>query len=350
MKRIPISREVLKIIHNSKQKELDRKKQFGDIKHVISAKAGGKRFVAVGGQLRCSEKWKTFPDFLYDYILFIFGEDWFDKEIAKPKEKQHTVIQWRYSIHKYLKEQKINEDGLYKTIPSGPYKAYLTLAYDLYLLEHHLDLQKDLVNRLRNIDQFQGARYELFAASNMIRSGFKLDFNIPTSKGKKIVEFIATHNKKDGVKIAVEAKSRHRPGVLGQKGDKESPESIRIRLGQLINNAIKKKPEYPFIIFVDMNLPPVKTATFNNSGINEMIKSLKNAPETDDDKDYYNLILYTNFPYHYGTELEPFPEDHVSFAMSLSPNYTLEDGSLLENLQNIVKKYGRIPNFFEDEK
>lgn len=347
-KQKPISQEILSIISKTKQRELSRKKKYGDIKPIISAKAGGKRFVAIGGHMHGSDKWKTFPDFLHDYIMIIFGEKWFNSEISKPAIKRHPVIQWRYSIHEFLKHQKINNNGLYKIIPSGPYKAYLTLAYDIYLLEHHLKIQEAFVKRLRIIDQFQGARYELFAASNMIRAGFDLAYDLQTKEGAKVVEFLATH-KDTGVKIAIEAKSRHRPGVLGQGGDKESPKSIRIRLGQLINNAINKKPDYPYFIFIDMNLPPEKTKDFIDAGIKEMISSLKNAPEAENEKDYYNLILYTNFPYHYGADLKSYPEDHLSAVLSLAPIYPLPNKSFLNNIRAVVKKYGCIPNIFEGD-
>ena len=328
-----------------KRKEKERKNKYGDVKPMIYVEAKGKRFVAIGDKLYFSDKWRTFPDFLYDYLIYVFGEDWFNSEKLKPEKDQHPVMQWRYSIYEFQKSQKLNTDGLYKAIPSGPYKAYLTLAYDLYLLKHHMILQESIVKRLKIIDQFQGARYELFAASTMIRAG--LDFELVKKGGGKIVEFIANHAK-TGQKIAIEAKSRHRPGVLGHKGDRESPQSIRIRLGQLINKAINKKPEYPYLIFIDMNLPPEKVKDFIKSGLKELIGSLEPAPKTENDEDYFNMILYTNFPYHYGNAFDSYPEDHLSVAISLTPVHPVPNDILLKQIQYEVKNYGKIPNFFEE--
>lgn len=347
MKNSDIHKDIFQRIKDMHRKEKERKDTFGDIKPIIQAEVKGKRFVAIGSKLHFADNWRTFPDFLYDYIMFVFGEDWFNLEISKPHDKRHSVMQWRYSIYEFQKTQKKNYDGLYEAIPTGPYKAYLTLAYDLYLLEHNQKLQKSLVNRLLIIDQFQGVRYELFVASTLTRAGYKIDYKLPKKKGQKVVEFFAIH-KKSGQKIAIESKSRHRPGVLGRSGNVESPETIRIRLGQLINQAITKKPDIPYFIFIDMNLPPERIKIFEDLKLKELIKTLANTPKNEDDKDDFNMILYTNFPYHYGNTFESYPKDHLSVVFSLDPAHPLKNKSIMEQIQSEVNKYGKIPNFFDE--
>lgn len=338
--------EIFRFINDMNQKEKERKKLYGEVKPIIQAEQKGIRVIAIGNKVIASNKWRTFPDFLFDYLVVVFGKDWFNIEKSKPKAYQHPVMQWRYSISNFEKHQKPNDKGFYDAIPSGPLKAYITLAYDLYILQHHMKLQDSIINRLKKNDQFQGARYELFVASTMIRAGYKINYDLILKRGKKLVEFIAKHID-SGEEIAIEAKSRHRSGVLGQKGRKESPESIRIRLGKLINSAISKKPSLPYFIFVDMNLPPEKISDFEGANINEMVKSLSTAPKAEKDKDYYNLILYTNFPYHYGDDLENYPKDHLSAAISLNPLYPLKNNNLIRDIQIIIKRYGRIPNSFQ---
>lgn len=62
------------------------------------------------------------------------------------------------------------------------------------------------------------------------------------------VRYVAT-----GQLLSVEAKSRHRDGVLGRPGaPKVRPD---FNLGGLINDAVAKKPPHPLVIFVDTNLP-----------------------------------------------------------------------------------------------
>lgn len=50
-------------------------------------------------------------------------------------------------------------DGVFGTIPSGAMRAYMLLAYDLYILQHHDLLEERLIHRLRNKDQYQGTRH-----------------------------------------------------------------------------------------------------------------------------------------------------------------------------------------------
>jgi hypothetical protein len=131
----------------------------------------------------------------------------------------------------------------------------MLLAYDLYVLKDNLSLQDDIIRRIKISDQFQGARHELFATATCIRAGYAIEFENEKDGTRKHAEFIATH-KQTGQKIAVEAKSKHRPGVLGFLGNKESEQAIKLGVTSLINKAIAKNPEIPLVIFVDTNLPP----------------------------------------------------------------------------------------------
>lgn len=56
----------------------------------------------------------------------------------------------------------MKEQGKVHTAPmTGAVAAYLHLAYDLYALDHNAELQEKLINRLRDINNFAGARYEV---------------------------------------------------------------------------------------------------------------------------------------------------------------------------------------------
>jgi hypothetical protein len=58
---------------------------------------------------------------------------------------------------------------------------------------------------------------------------------------------------KSQTKLSIEAKSRHRAGVLAVPGKRvEKPD---LRFGELINNAVRKKPPHPLVIFIDTNMP-----------------------------------------------------------------------------------------------
>src|SRR5208282_6178163 len=73
-----------------KAKELQRQKQQGLGRPIISTEHKGTRFVAVGNRLHYG-KWKTFFDFLGNYLAQSFGSDWSEKELKKPLQDRHPV-------------------------------------------------------------------------------------------------------------------------------------------------------------------------------------------------------------------------------------------------------------------
>lgn len=341
--------EIIKTIQDMKAKQKRLKNLYGDVKPIFHVEYLEYHFVAIGDYIHYSNKWKTFVDFLIYYIWHIFGKDWINQEKNKQESERHIILHWWNSTLKFIKTQKKNDEGVFFSKPSGPFKAFVTLAYDLYLLAHHEKLQDQFIERLKNSDQFQGVRYELFVVSTLIRAGFEIEYEDETDRSDKHVEFIAKHKQSKEI-IAIEAKSKHRPGVLSYPGEIETVEDIRVRVGRLINSAIAKKPKLPYIIFIDLNLPPEKMDVFDDPKLKELIKTLKQTNKTNDDKDLFNSIFYTNFPYHYGNEFDDFPEDHLGTVISLNPLFPLTTKSIIEDLQIAVKKYGRIPRDFSEFK
>jgi hypothetical protein len=51
---------------------------------IITFENNGYRVVAVGKQIRWSKAWKTFPDFLFDYIKYVLTPEWGNAELKKP--------------------------------------------------------------------------------------------------------------------------------------------------------------------------------------------------------------------------------------------------------------------------
>jgi len=234
-----IEDEIRHMIQERQQKEKQRVSKYGDTRPIIHTKVGKKRYVAIGSLMLGSERWETFPDFLFDYLLHSLGKDWYDEEYSKSREDMHPIMGWRHDITEFQDMQTLNKDGLFEAVPSGPYKAFITLAYDLYLMAHHSVLHDSFIPRLRNKDQFQGTRYEIFVAATLIRLGYHLERDDAFVEGQKNVEFLAT-DKISGQILAIEAKSRHRPGILGMPGKPQSPHTIRVRLGQLLNWKIRR--------------------------------------------------------------------------------------------------------------
>lgn len=89
---------------------------------------------------------------------------------------------------------------------TGVVRAYLGLAYDLYLSAHNAELPALLLKRLRNAKTFDGALYEAFVIGAFDKAGFAIEFEDEGDSTVSHCEFTATHNV-TGRKFSVEAKA-----------------------------------------------------------------------------------------------------------------------------------------------
>ncbi len=147
--------------------------------------------------------------------------------------------------------------------------------------------------------EFQGARYEIAVAATFVRGGCRVKFI--SDKTRKHCEFVA-RDLATGATIAVEAKSRHRPGVLGFRGEVDEARAIRGDVEDLVDRALKQNPgDLPFMIFVDLNCPPVAGVPVEEQrwfeDIWDFMRSLPTpTPERPDE---FNSIFLTNYSYHW---------------------------------------------------
>lgn len=349
-KRVVIPEEVVRKFQEHLRSESLRQQKFGQVRHIVSEDFHGYKFVAVGNELYYfpAESCRTFPDFLMKYIKLVLGIDWGKGELAKPYEERHQILKWYDGMCRFQSEQKPGSNGLYSAIPNGAFAAYLHLAYDLYTLRNNSELQQRLIDRIKIKDQFQGARYELFAAATCCRAGFEIEFEDETDGSKGHPEFVATH-KQTGQKISVEAKSRHRPGVLDFRGERSTERQIKADIGQLLSQALKKPTEYPFVIFIDLNLPPVEGDIKEQALLKEIEKTVKRicgTPEEAPDK--FNLIIFTNIPHHYGDEKEPDPPKEIWSVLSERPKNTPSFPNVITGIDYAALQYVNIPNDFPE--
>jgi len=338
--------EVLAQIQDRIRKEQHREEAYGKVRPVIHEDFQGYKFVAVGNQILYSKSWKTFPDFLMSYIATVLGKDWGNAELAKPLERRHQILKWWDGVGRFKRKHLRGEDGIYSVVPNGVFAAYLLLAYDLYILRHHSALQAEVVRRLKHPDQFQGARYELFAAATFIRAGFKIRYEDETDPEKKHPEFVATHEE-TGQITAVEAKSRHRPGLLGFPGERGKESEIKAGVGGLLKDALAKPTTHPYVIFVDLNLPPSPGTVFEKPWTDEIKDTVVWVGKPPGEGlDPFNLLVFTNHPHHYAWEDEPDPaKDTLSF-FSQHPRVPAKHPQTIMAIHEAALKYGNIPNEF----
>jgi hypothetical protein len=222
----------LRMVHQKSEQE----RRYGKVRPVIHADWRGKKWIAVGDRVLASEHWKTFVDFLQDYIKFVLTPEWGRAELQLPLERRHTVMQWYDGVCDFQRQHVKVPGAIASFSPNGTVAAYFSLAYDLYLLNHHQKLQQVLVERLRNPTEFQGARYELFAIATGIRAGFEIALEDESDGSSKHPEYIATHPS-TGQRIAIECKSRRREGVLGHPGVAAAGDE-RAGINRLVNNGL----------------------------------------------------------------------------------------------------------------
>jgi len=339
--------EVIKKFQEIQAYENQRRQKFGDVRPIIHAKFKNHDFIAVGSELHYSKKWKAFPDFLLSYMPKRLGGDWGNAEIKKPFEQRHQIMKWYDSMCRFQQKQTPDSDGIYRTVPNGAMSAYMLLAYDLYVIKDNLSLQDDIIRRLKIADQFQGARHELFATATCIRAGYTVEFENEKDGTRKHAEFIATH-KQTGQKIAVEAKSKHRPGVLGFPGNRESEQVIKLGVTSLINKAIAKNPKIPLIIFVDTNLPPslAKKVHCMQQPSEELKVTLDKVKKDPNGEDLFNLIVFTNHPHAYGSDTEDDPARHTTSIFALKPRIVPQHTQCIIALNDAACQHGNVPNEF----
>ena len=219
-------------------KEHQRIEQQGLGKPIIAAKMDtGHQFVAVRNRLLYSKKWKTFHDFLGDYLKDALGSDWGNAELRKPIDQRHPILVW---YHKLCEQQRllIKEPGKVSTgRMTGAVAAYMHLAYDLYALDHNAELQAKLLARLRSKEAFHGARYEVQVAAILARAGFTLAFENEDDRSTSHCEFTAAHGR-TGKEFSVEAKR-------AESG----------RVNRQLVRALRKAANHTRIVFIDLNTP-----------------------------------------------------------------------------------------------
>lgn len=296
-----LSKEFKNIIEDQKIKEKIRKQQQGLGKPILAQDFKGQKFVAVGSGVHHSPNWKTFPDFLFDYIIQKLGSEWGNAEIQKPFGERHPIMQWYDSVCR-LQQKYIKQNGQVASMNmTGVIYCYYGLAYSLYLLEHNVELQDIYILRLKDINNFQGAYYELMIANCLIRAGFKLELEDETDDTSKHCEFSAISSKTNK-KYWIEAKSRSVVGVLGKNesnGTKDKDPTGR--LSAHLKGAFRKPALDTRLIFVDVNAPgedSVEPSWGARAGdkMNQKEKDLKTGEAA--------YVFVTNMCFHWHLESE----------------------------------------------
>lgn len=313
----------------------------------------GKRVRAIGSQVvfrpAAETKQEFFVHVLAQTLSQTLGAEWKPKQDQLSEGERHPIALWvdawdemrRDSGTKAL-DRRDEGDGRYSSSATGDALALLTLAYDVYELRHAMSLAPGdaIIKRLGNRDQFQGARYEIAAAAIFVRAGYRIEWLVETAR--KLPEFIARCDGSD-IEIAVEAKSRPRPGLLGRPGERPDEESVRADLSRLLRDALEKETDgRPFVVFLDMNLPPGQDTTLEEwvPRLHEDVLAWR-GDSSAENPDPYSAVVLTNFSWHWHGE-KPSEGGERFFVLPFFPVVALP-GTETDRIWPVVEQYGSLP-------
>jgi hypothetical protein len=293
---------------------IQREQQQGLGRSIISTSSNNNRIICVGNKLYSSSKWKTFHDFLSDYIKQLFGASWCNKELSKPPEDMHPFLKIYklMCIQQKKLAQKSNKNDIFTGAMPGAASLYYWLAYNLYLIEHNKEIQNHLINRLKHPEQFAGACYETFVSAMFLKAGFSIEFEDESNRDSSHCEFIATHQN-TGEKYSVEAKQRNRKSIISDRGSNNFQLDYK-SLGKLLKNALKKESEHKKIIFIDVNLPSDALQKYTKEELQKLLVDFIKTKEQQFQSAPPAYIFLTNYPYHHNKDLEA--TSHYIFFLS----------------------------------
>lgn len=289
--------EVREIFRQKTQRRKDFVDQYGQLRPPTAVTMQGKATFIIDGSIymQAKEGPYSFVNAIHDYALIFFGEQYLEQQERLNYPDRHPAIQWMHTYVDHLQALEKNEP-LPESI--GAMGCWTRFAYDIYTIRNNSTLEKELKRRLLDKQSFQSARHELWVASLFVAAGFDIEYEDEQDNTRKHPEFVATH-KDSGLKIAVEAKSKHRRGVKGFRGGGFSAPGEKANIRDLVLDAYAKDTEDPLYVFIDLNLPSAKNGDFLrwNKEIESTMKDL--ALEGYADPCPANIVFFHNDPSHY---------------------------------------------------
>ncbi len=318
---------------------LDIAKNIGFVKPVIFQ---WKKYRPLWSTLYPRRTEETFHEFIIRILWQTLWQERYNNQ------KKTTTSHYIYECHqayitrlKELDSKSLSTDSILSWPPNGYVQYLLQLAYDIASLIQTSNVSEEVIGRLKKYNDFQWARYEIAIAGLFARMWFKIDFH--NEKGKtseKHCEFIAT-SEKYGVSIAVEAKSRHRPWVLNFSGPGKLPEELKIDVNNQIKQALEQNPKtWPFMIFVDLNLPPA-SQEIRDKDLKAKIEKIID-PKYAEDLWKTNALVITNYSFHFAAN-EISPPGNALTILPKNPTFEIPQ-IFYQDLNTTLKNYGHIPD------
>lgn len=276
----------------------------------------GHRWRSLFNRIHYRPERETFHEFLGHVVKWTFGEEWWAFHSKVEPKDRHAAVQWCGSFC------DLTQKSGHSASATGAAWEWLQLGYDLFCLQEVNKLPDFLVERMKARASFQSARYEIRVASILLRAGFsEIDYLDDKDIFEKHCEFFA-RDPRSGVRVAVEAKSRIRPGAVHEPGPFSYTEDFK-GIQQLYRRAKDQRPpNVPFFIFLDMNLPPTPDVPI-------------------DGKPWFADLKRTMGSCGTPSRASPDPFTAV-FATNLSNHYVTKNGAISGEWTGVVSKFPEI--------
>lgn len=351
-----VPQEVIKYFQKVRAEQEYLKQAGIHINYVKPIMFKGKKVFALGNKVYadCPPN-TTFHTFIIQILKDTIGLDWFREQAKYPLEERHFISICLEKLGEWIEKNEKTAERVSSEVwgakPDGYSKSLLLLAFDVCSLIHKQVLPPQLLERLKSRDHYQGARYEIAIAAIFARLDCDIQFTDEKSKSKHC-EFVATH-RATGSSLAVEAKSKHRSGVLHQIGFLLSLEKLLSArmIRRLFNDALEQNPkDVPFAIFIDVNSPITPNIQMDDKPWVKDVKKLVNRKLIGISPQEYPLsaAFFTNFSYHYQTENEAEQGEAVGIVVP-HPKFPPPNQEFFGYLQGALNHYGFVPPIDIDE-
>jgi len=352
----PVPPEVIKYFQKIRA-EHEYLKQAGiHVNYVKPVMFKGKKIWALGNRVYSRiEPNETFHTFLIQILKKTLGYDWLRAQSQLATDERHFISICLEKLGEWIERNEKTAErvkkGVWGAKPDGYSKSLLLLAFDVCSLIHKQVLPPSLLERLKSRDHYQGARYEIAIAAVFARLDCDIQFTDEKSRSKHC-EFIATH-RATGASLAVEAKSKHRPGVLHQIGFLSPVEKLLSArmIRRLFNDALEQNPKnVPFVTFIDVNSPITPNIPMDDKPWVRDAKKLVSKKLSGVAPQEYplNAAFFTNFSYHYQTENEAKQGETMGIIVP-HPRFPPPNQEFFGYLQGALSHYGFVPPIDIDE-
>jgi hypothetical protein len=111
--------------------------------------AFGKKLVGVGDTIYSMHPHSTALDAFREHLRLTLGDGWWQQEATQHPLAQHAIARWQAHVDGLMRDADRDELGRCLVPSDAIMSAYMTPAYDLWIVRDNIRLQARITDRLR---------------------------------------------------------------------------------------------------------------------------------------------------------------------------------------------------------